>query len=63
MDIHPEETGNCIDCPDFSKKEHLCDADILRKKYPIECLLKMLLMQLWISNLENPDGEEWKYGV
>ena len=53
----------CIKCPYYSKEQKLCDADVLRGEYAIECLLKMILMQMWFLNIDDSEeGEDWKYG-
>ena len=51
----------CINCPHYAKEEKLCDADILKTELPIECLLRMILMQLWFLNIEDDEGDEWKH--
>lgn len=32
------------------------------KDYPMKCYFKMIIQELRIANLEDNEGEEWKYG-
>ena len=51
----------CEKCPKYSITEKLCDADILKEEVADNCLLKMMIMQLWFLNIEDTEGDEWKF--
>ena len=51
----------CEKCPKYSITEKLCDADILKEEVTDNCLLKMILMQLWFLNKEDTEGDERKF--